>query len=83
MTPTTSNPSTEAQQASLAKAPGSAARWTRAECLEGMWELYRDYCEMESERADCSAIRLPDYEDMLKQLEQYGMPAPSNVKAEP
>jgi hypothetical protein len=66
----------------FAEARGSAVRWTREECLEGMWELYRDYCQMESERNGCSATRLPDYENMLKQLEQHGMPAPPNGKAE-
>ena len=79
MTPPKTPDCNESAPASFAGAHGSAARWTREECLEGMWELYRDYCQMESERDGCSATRLPDYEDMLKQLEQHGMPAPPNA----
>ncbi len=69
-------------ESSFAASPGSPTRFTRQECLEALWELYRDYCQMAAERDPCERLRLPDYEAMLKQLEETGMPATENDQAQ-
>lgn len=61
--------------AGLAAATGSARPWTKKECLDGIWEMYRECCKLETKQDKVESTRYPDFEDMLRQLERHGLPA--------
>lgn len=55
--------------------------FTREEIIKGLRELYTEWCQMKAREEGLSSIRLPDYEKMLDELEQDGLPEPDE-KAE-
>ncbi|KAF0176480.1 MAG: hypothetical protein FD161_3019 [Limisphaerales bacterium] len=54
--------------------PDQSVHFSRKDCLAGIAELYTDFCKLSAQAEGLTSFSLPDFETMLEQLRQRGLP---------